>query len=138
MIGLGHVVRLGVDIEKLRPLQDLDGLAARCFSPVELVDLEKQPPEQRTQAFFNCWTRKEAFIKAVGDGLSHSLQSFDVTLLPGETTRIRRIEAGRPSDWTIADLPVVEGFAGAAVVEGAQVGCSYLGELQASDLVPRK
>lgn len=75
----------GIDVEyNLRRLDDEAALVARFFSPLENVVYQSLAPEQRKQAFFNGWTRKEAYIKARGEGLSHPLDSFDVELRPGQ------------------------------------------------------
>jgi 4'-phosphopantetheinyl transferase len=78
----GHAI--GVDIEVMRAVLAEEGVARRFFSPREQQDWLSAAPDARTRAFFNCWTRKEAFIKAVGRGLSYPLDSFDVTLLPAD------------------------------------------------------
>lgn len=83
---------LGIDVEYcLRRLDDRDGLAARFFAQTESEQLQSLPAFQRTTAFFNCWTRKEAYIKALGEGLSHPLDRFAVTLGPGEPARFVHI-----------------------------------------------
>jgi 4'-phosphopantetheinyl transferase len=74
---------VGVDIEEIRDVGDLEGLAETCFSPVERAALTAVPAAQRRWAFFAGWTRKEAFLKVLGDGLSRPLDSFDVSLAPG-------------------------------------------------------
>jgi phosphopantetheine--protein transferase-like protein len=71
---------VGVDVEQIRPLPDVHEIASRFFCPEEAAELISLPPDQRGQAFFLCWTRKEAYIKAIGDGLSAPLHGFRVTL----------------------------------------------------------
>ena len=87
---------VGVDIERIRELGDVEGLARRCFSPLERAALSAVPPSQRQAAFFAGWTRKEAFLKVLGEGLSRPLDSFDVTLKPGEPARLLR-DRGAPA-----------------------------------------
>jgi 4'-phosphopantetheinyl transferase len=90
---------IGVDVEHLRPNPDKEAIAQRFFSPAEYVQFSEIPLTQKTNnptdlqtlAFFNCWTRKEAFIKALGDGLSHPLNQFDVTLTPGKRAQLLRV-----------------------------------------------
>jgi 4'-phosphopantetheinyl transferase len=82
---------VGIDVEKKRPLPDGEQIARRFFSPHENRVFRSLPTEQRSAAFFNCWTRKEAYIKAIGEGLSCPLDVFDVTLVPGEPPRLLRI-----------------------------------------------
>ncbi len=106
---------LGVDIERLRPLPDADGIAQRFFSPREAATYAAVPRQQRPEAFFNCWTRKEAFIKALGEGLFLSLDRFDVSLVPGDRAEILRIDDDpeKARDWSLTDFRPVDGFAGA-------------------------
>ncbi len=97
---------IGIDVEQRRALPDLVDLANRYFSPEEKSDLLSLPAEQREQAFFVCWTRKEAYIKAVGDGLSMPLDTFRVTLLPDSMPRIVHLggdmRAGEA--WTMVNI----------------------------------
>lgn len=73
---------VGIDVEAVRPLVDADAIAALVFSPREHQTYLALDPEQKPQAFFNCWTRKEAFVKALGEGLRHPLHTVDVSLIP--------------------------------------------------------
>ena len=131
LIGITPGRRLGVDLERLRVLDDLDGLARSVFSPRELAVLAKLPEEQRSEAFFNCWTRKEAFIKACGEGLSHPLQEFDVTLAPGEPAAILAIRSGEGSvgDWSLTDLRLLPGYIGAAAADDAHMHFEMAGSI---------
>lgn len=121
---------LGVDVERVRDGVGLEELAVRFFAADEAGALLRLPAEQRERAFFNCWTRKEAYVKARGEGLSHPLDSFSVTLAPGEAaalleTRNDPREAGR---WRLYDLDPAPGYAGALVVEAGHgpVNCFSL------------
>jgi 4'-phosphopantetheinyl transferase len=111
---------LGVDVESVRDDVNADRIAASFFSSHEQKALRSLPAHLRPGAFFDCWTRKEAFIKAVGGGLSIPLQQFDVCLLP-ETktgllaTRPDPVEAHR---WEIRALPVDRRYRAAIAVEG--------------------
>ena len=80
-------VPVGVDVEVIRPLSDMDAIAKRFFSPIEYEMLQRVSPANRPLGFFNCWTRKEAYIKAQGLGLSIPLDSFAVSLAPSEPAR---------------------------------------------------
>lgn len=119
--------RVGVDIEERRALDDLRSLAASVFSQRELADLHSLSPDQQQSAFYACWTRKEAFIKAIGDGLSYPLARFDVSLLPGEAAQLLRVE-GEPDPqtrWQMAAFLPRRGYAGTLVVEGEGASLSF-------------
>ncbi|HJR05677.1 MAG TPA: 4'-phosphopantetheinyl transferase superfamily protein [Pyrinomonadaceae bacterium] len=112
--------RVGLDIEHLREDFDALTLAERFFSPSEVATLSELPAEQQTVAFFNCWTRKEAYIKALGEGLSHPLDRFSVSLAPGEraallSTNDNPQEASR---WSLVELSPGDGYVAALAVEG--------------------
>jgi len=121
VFGFSRDRELGIDVERIRELSDLDQMARHSFSPLENAVMQGVPPHLRLEAFFNCWSRKEAFIKAVGEGLYRPLDDFDVTLVPGEPARLlatRRnpLEASR---WSLEALPVAaEGFKAAVCVDG--------------------
>lgn len=117
LYGLAQNHAIGVDIERLRPVPDLDQIAARFFSTSEKSTLLTLPPEERQRAFFNGWTRKEAYLKALGDGLARPLDRFDVSLAPGEPARLLGTaddpeEAAR---WFMYALTPLAGYAGAVV-----------------------
>ena len=115
---------VGVDVEAVRELRDADAVAARFFSARENEAYRALPPCDRPLAFFRCWTRKEAFIKALGDGLYFPLHAFDVTLAPGEPPCILRVgdAAGSECGWTLHDVdPGLERrFVAAVVVRDRQ------------------
>jgi 4'-phosphopantetheinyl transferase len=111
---------VGVDVERLRAV-DLEMVAERTFSRRECAALRGLPGELRPTGFFNCWTRKEAYIKALGEGLSYSLDRFSVSLAPGVPARLESVDdaPAHVESWTLEALPVPAGFAG-AVVMGAR------------------
>lgn len=106
-------VAVGVDIEAERPVEP--EVATRFFSAAEQAALAPLAGAAWRQAFFRIWTRKEAFVKALGLGLSHPLDSFDVTADAG--ARLTRHAAGNPADWALIDLPLGPGWAGAVAVQ---------------------
>lgn len=108
---------LGADIEAHREIEE--GVAERFFSPQEFATLSALPPEEWTPGFFRCWTRKEAVVKAMGDGLSIPLDRFDVTLRPGEPARMTRLDPahGALAGWRLAHLDLGPGMAGALAME---------------------
>jgi 4'-phosphopantetheinyl transferase len=111
--------RIGVDVEQVRQLENIDDLARNSFSKVELDVYQHLPGEQRTQAFFHAWTRKEAFIKACGEGLSRPLTDFDVSLAPQDPVQVLQV-AGDPTAarrWTLSALEPAVGCVGAVAVE---------------------
>ena len=119
LCALTRELDVGADLELIRPLHNLDGLAATVFSARELAALHALPAPLRQAAFYRCWTRKEAFIKALGDGLSWPLDSFDVTLGPSEPARLLRIagDPGGPARWCLHALED-EGWVAAVAVAG--------------------
>ncbi|HET6230020.1 MAG TPA: 4'-phosphopantetheinyl transferase superfamily protein [Longimicrobiaceae bacterium] len=115
---------LGVDVEHVRPMPDGVAIARRFFSAPENEVFAALPEEGRELAFFTCWTRKEAYIKAVGEGLSMPLDRFDVTLVPGDPARLlaTRPDASEAARWVLHELHPGAGFVGALMVEGS--GCA--------------
>jgi 4'-phosphopantetheinyl transferase len=107
--------QIGVDLEQIRAITDMEDLANRYFCPEEAADLISLSPPDREHAFFCCWTRKEAYIKAIGEGLSTPLDQFRVTLLPHEPARVVHIgeDRGAAQAWTIEDLFLAPGYASA-------------------------
>jgi 4'-phosphopantetheinyl transferase len=111
---------LGVDIEIIRDDFDPAALAHRFFSKHEQSQLAALDLSERYSGFFRCWTRKEAFIKAVGTGLSLPLDQFDVSLRPGDEHALlaTRPEAAEAGMWSLQEVPVGEGYVGALCVRG--------------------
>lgn len=121
LLAFGRRRALGVDLELVRPLEDGERIARRFFSAWEVAQYTAVSPAKRPQAFFNCWTRKEAYIKAIGDGLSCPLDSFDVTLTPGEPARLLRVGGSETAAarWQLESLTPAAGFVGAVMADGA-------------------
>ncbi len=118
---------VGIDIEYIHPLADLDQIAARFFSKDESTILLGLPENQRLPAFFNCWTRKEAYIKALGEGLSHPLDQFQVSLLPEDPAQLLKVE-GAPEEvsrWFMAAFVPAPGYVAALMVEGHERAVEY-------------
>lgn len=110
---------IGIDIEHVRPMAEAEQIAERFFCVQENAVFRALPPNQKQEAFFNCWTRKEAYLKAIGDGLARPLDQIEVTLAPGETVRLLSIE-GDPQEasrWSIQQLIPASGYVGAIIVE---------------------
>ncbi len=133
---IGRRGPLGIDVERLRPMKDAAGLARRYFAPAEIETWRKLAPNEQIPAFFRCWTRKEAYLKALGDGLRAPLDRFVVSLAPDEPPRLVQpsphdVAAG----WSIENIDITEdgigehGVGKGGVVEGyvsaivVPVGC---------------
>ena len=106
---------LGVDVEYRRRLLEIEGIARRFFAPNEVAELMGLLEGDRPEGFFNCWTRKEAYIKAVGDGLSLPLDSFQVTLQPGVAARMVALDESTAAAerWTMHAFTPAPDYAGA-------------------------
>ena len=106
---------IGVDIEQYRGVRDLEHIAHRFFSPEEAREVLELAEAEKAPGFFNCWTRKEAYIKAMGGGLSIPLDSFRVTLRPGAPARMVTLggSADAARGWTLHDFTPAAGYAGA-------------------------
>lgn len=120
LLGLARRREIGIDIELVRPGLAQDRIAERFFAPAEVRELRAIPVADQDQAFFACWTRKEAYIKARGDGLSLALDQFQVSLAPGEPPRlVRGYDSGREAQrWSMFDLGLRPNYCAALVVEG--------------------
>lgn len=110
---------VGVDVERIRPTVELLDLATRFFSPSEVAALRAVDDARRERAFFACWSRKEALIKADGRGLSFGLDTFEVSLHPDHPAELLSVRGVPGGDrWMLREIPVDEGYAAALVVEG--------------------
>jgi medium-chain acyl-[acyl-carrier-protein] hydrolase len=119
LVAVARGREVGVDLERVRPEMTTEQMAASCFSPRELEALRALPRPLRAEAFFRCWTRKEAYLKATGTGLSLGLDRFDVTLRPGEPAALlaNRDDPDEVRRWSLSDLQPGPGFVGALAVE---------------------
>jgi 4'-phosphopantetheinyl transferase len=108
---------LGVDVEFVRADIAAEEIAERYFSTPEVAELRALPPVARPQGFFLGWTRKEAYIKAIGDGLHIPLTSFRVSLTPSQPAILESVDSSR---WSLLSLNPGPGYAGALVVEGSE------------------
>jgi 4'-phosphopantetheinyl transferase len=106
---------IGIDVEAVRSFDEAEDIAARFFSRRESEAYRALPPADKPLGFFNCWTRKEAFVKALGEGLSMPLDRFDVSLAPGEPAQILRVEStpGERSGWRLDSFSPLPGFVAA-------------------------
>lgn len=108
---------VGVDIEYIRPFEDAEDIVKRFFSSREKVEFGTLPERIKNQAFFACWTRKEAYIKARGEGLSYPLSNFSVSMIPDEPAGLVEIK-GDKSRWSLKTILPGAGYVAAVAVEG--------------------
>ena len=117
LCALSETGEVGCDIERLDPRLCDPDVARRFFAAAEVSVLERLPADQQLDGFFNCWTRKEAFVKALGLGLSHSLHAFCVSLAPGGSARF----LGGAEGWAVASLDPAPGYRAAIAARGNAV-----------------
>ena len=111
---------VGIDLEFIRRDLEVEQIAERFFSRRETATLRALPTDLRKYAFFLCWTRKEAYIKARGEGLSLPLDQFDVSLIPGEPAALlsTQPDSDEALRWSLQELTLASGYVGALAVEG--------------------
>lgn len=111
---------VGIDIEAVSRNVDVDGVAEQAFSPVELHALASLSAPARRDAFYRTWVRKEAYLKARGDGFSRSTRSFSVSPLPLADDALLGDDARpeAPLAWRVAELPAPVGFRAALAAQG--------------------
>jgi 4'-phosphopantetheinyl transferase len=119
LIAITRQRKVGVDIERIRQGISSHVIVRQYFSKSEVAELQRLPNAQREVAFFTCWTRKEAYIKAQGMGLSLPLESFDVSLTPNEPAILRatRPDAQEAARWTLLSLEIDPRYKSAIAVE---------------------
>jgi 4'-phosphopantetheinyl transferase len=113
---------LGIDVERIQAESAGEDIARRYFSTREVSDLQSLPPKEKVAAFFRCWTRKEAYLKALGTGLQTPLDSFSVSLLPDQPALF--LEGVTP-DWRMETFQPAGGYAGAVVYSGLPCTVRY-------------
>ena len=113
--------QIGIDVEYMRSDINYEELASSSFSAHEQTILSTLPQDLTRQAFFNCWTRKEAYIKARGKGISIPLDQFDVSLRPGEPAMLlaSREVPQELTHWSLQEFLPASSYAGAVAVEGS-------------------
>lgn len=123
LFGITSRLEIGVDIERFRENFATQEIAERFFAPEEVKTLLTIEPAKRTEAFFDCWTRKEAFIKARGMGLSLSLRDFVVAFGAGATPALlnSKEDPDAPRRWQLRNLEPAPGYAGAVAVESREI-----------------
>ncbi len=130
VIALSQGRELGIDLELMRPMDSMDAIAHRFFAAIEYAAYQEQPEEDRALAFFRVWTRKEAYLKATGTGISVPLDSFHVSVKPDEPAALLHVE-GKPNEvdrWSLREFRAGAETMGTLAVEGqdwSPVGWSY-------------
>ncbi|MBP0020247.1 MAG: 4'-phosphopantetheinyl transferase superfamily protein [Cyanobacteria bacterium SBLK] len=115
VLGMSRDRAIGVDVEQIHPLPDALKLARRFFCEAEWEKIRTLPSNLTSRAFFTAWTRKEAFLKATGDGIA-GLKDVEVSLLPDEPIQIYRIAGKIAKGWQLQSLDLGEEYVGAMVV----------------------
>ncbi len=125
LIGVARGAAIGVDIEVMRPMAEMADIAQRNFAPAEFDEWRRLPAEQRAAGFFACWTRKEAVIKATGDGLSMPLDGFAVSVHPAQPARLLEIHgsAEAAAQWTLQSFRPVDGVFAAVALRRPHAAC---------------
>jgi len=120
LYAITHQRELGVDLEFIRPEVVEEPIAERFFAAAEVAVLRGLPASLQPEAFFNCWTRKEAYIKARGEGLTLPLDAFEVSLAPEEPAALLSVDSdpAEASRWSLQALAPGPGYVAAIAVEG--------------------
>jgi len=132
LLAVSRVCAVGVDVEYIRPCEEAENIAANHFSAHEASGLQNLPAAQRMEAFYRLWTRKEAWLKATGDGISESLSQVEVSFLAEEPARLVRLFGSSEAvkEWTLRELLPASGFLGAlaAPAKGILLKCWHWSE----------
>ena len=120
ILAVAYRREVGIDIESISSQPDLDGIARQAFSRAECEALARMPLDQRRNAFFRIWTRKEAYIKARGVGLSYPTSAFSVSDIPENEDALIADDQDRVANdaWRVMDVPAPVGFAAALAASG--------------------
>ncbi|MDB6017037.1 MAG: phosphopantetheine-protein transferase [Pedosphaera sp.] len=122
LLGVTRLCDLGVDVEQIRPLKDAESIAGRFFSPAESAGLKATPLSQKSEVFFNLWTRKEAWLKATGKGIADSLDQVEVSFSPAEPAQLLRLfgDSHAAAQWRLFGLTPAIGFTGTLALPVAE------------------
>ena len=127
--------KVGVDVEQIRALGDIDDIAGRFFCAEEAAELKSVSSADRVRAFFSCWTRKEAYLKALGQGLGAPLDDFCVTLRPDAPARFLYIANEVSHGWTLHNIEPAPHYAGALAYHDVPRQIRVLHDVEAADLL---
>jgi 4'-phosphopantetheinyl transferase len=126
LIAVSLAPAVGVDVEFCQADFASLPVARQFFSVAEVAAWCRLPEAAQVEAFFNCWTRKEAFVKALGEGLSYPLKDFEVSLAPGEPAALLRVRSdpAAAQRWQLTELTPARGYAAALAVAGERIRVS--------------
>ncbi|MEO8573684.1 MAG: 4'-phosphopantetheinyl transferase superfamily protein [Pyrinomonadaceae bacterium] len=118
---------VGVDVEHVRQDSGAFKIAEQFFSPREIVELRSLPPVQQSEAFYRCWTKKEAYINAIGQGFSYGVDQFDVSLSPEERPELLVSDDSKPERivWQLREISLSSAYAAALAAEGSGWSLSF-------------
>lgn len=123
LIAVTRIGIVGVDVERVRAVKEMDHLVARFFSPRESEAFQKVSEAEKPAAFFNLWTRKEALLKATGEGITRSLSLVEVSFLPGQPAQLIAIagDSAKAAEWSLRELSPAIGFTGAIAIQSRDI-----------------
>lgn len=112
--------RIGIDLEKIQPLPNLEQISSQFFTSQESEKIQRLDGNARLLAFYHCWTRKEAYVKAIGNGLTHPLDQFQVSVEPTQPARLVRVkgQSQETARWSFKSFVPASGYVSALAVEG--------------------
>jgi 4'-phosphopantetheinyl transferase len=125
LVAVTNGAEIGVDVEYIRKDFDNEDIADHYFSKSEAATFHSLPAKEKALAFYLCWTRKEAYIKAKERGLSLPLKHFDVTLRPGEPAKLLRTTFDENERWSLYNLSPAENYAGAVAMNAPSSNIQY-------------
>ncbi len=117
---------IGIDVERVRRLSDMGSMVKAFLSDNERQQLHSLPSTQQLTAFFTAWTRKEAYLKAIGAGISESMQDVEVSLAPNDPVKFLKIPCTTSHAWQLLDLDPAPGYVASLAVEGKELNVRCL------------
>lgn len=130
LVAITRRKRIGIDLEKIRPILDADVIVDRFFTPQEAANLKSVPFAEQGKAFFTWWTCKEAFVKAIGEGLAYPLDQFDIVDVIQDSMRVMGTISQGAQRWSLLKFSPYPNYVGALVIEEGLQGlqCWYIDE----------
>ncbi len=126
LLAVSTLGEVGVDVERVQPMPDAEVIAETHFAEGEREGLRRLQPARVDSGFFSCWTRKEAYVKAVGSGLAMPLEDFEVTLSPDDPPRFVHIggDESAATEWSLHSLAPAPGYTGAVAIRAPEITLS--------------